>query len=79
MLIWYYVPMRAKRDCWVCEECGWAWLVTGTKMPERCPSRKCRKTTWNSIGREMATTIRETVVAKMAGPAKAELTYDMEV
>jgi hypothetical protein len=34
----------------VCDECGHRWLTEGEKEPERCPSRKCFKRTWNKSG-----------------------------
>lgn len=33
-------------ECWKCDECGWRWIKTET-WPERCPSRGCRKRSWN--------------------------------
>src|SRR6185437_17144018 len=31
-----------------CDECGHEWIPEDAeRLPSRCPSRKCRKTTWN--------------------------------
>jgi hypothetical protein len=49
--LWYAVPtmsivtVKALR----CDNCGFTWLPLGRgkKLPERCPSRKCRTRQWN--------------------------------
>lgn len=33
-------------ECWKCDECGHRWIKTPLH-PERCPSRACRKRSWN--------------------------------
>jgi len=43
--------MREQRDCWVCERCGFVWVVRGTKTPDQCPSRLCRSRKWNASGK----------------------------
>ena len=43
----YTAHMREKRDCWVCEVCGFAWLVRGKEIPTHCASSKCRSRKWN--------------------------------
>ena len=30
-----------------CDQCGHRWIQEGDKLPERCPSRKCRSAKWN--------------------------------
>lgn len=46
-LLRYYVPMSLVWvECWKCDECGHRWIKTLLK-PERCPSRACRKRSWN--------------------------------
>ena len=30
-----------------CDQCGHRWIQEGQKLPERCPSRKCRSAKWN--------------------------------
>ena len=30
-----------------CDQCGHRWLQEGAKLPDRCPSRKCRSLRWN--------------------------------
>ena len=48
----YTAHMREERDCWVCEVCGFAWLVRGKDIPTHCASSKCRSRRWNGgIGR----------------------------
>ena len=39
--------MREKRDCWVCNKCGFAWLVKNDAPPSHCASSKCRSRVWN--------------------------------
>lgn len=36
-------------ECWKCDECGFRWIKTEV-WPERCPSRVCRKRSWNHNG-----------------------------
>lgn len=31
-----------------CDECGFEWIPT-SESPSQCPSRKCRKRTWNKL------------------------------
>ena len=38
---------REARDCWVCDVCGFVWLV-GEVQPVQCPSRACRSSRWNA-------------------------------
>lgn len=35
-----------------CDECDHLWLPDGVGVPKRCPSRKCRKTSWNHLAEE---------------------------
>lgn len=37
-------------ECWKCDECGHRWIKT-EKWPEQCASSKCRKRSWNKMGR----------------------------
>ena len=44
--------MMEKRWCWVCEQCGFAWIVKFDKpgeavMPEQCPSSHFRSRQWD--------------------------------
>jgi hypothetical protein len=41
---------KMMREVWVCDVCGWAWIAESDGVPERCPSRKCRKKNWNLVG-----------------------------
>lgn len=36
-------------ECWKCDECHFRWIKTEV-WPERCPSRGCRKRSWNKLG-----------------------------
>ena len=36
-----------ERKAWHCDECGFEWLKTDGVTPSQCPSRKCRKRSWN--------------------------------
>lgn len=42
----YTAHMEEMRKCWVCDVCGFAWLVTG-EAPSHCASSKCRSRKWN--------------------------------
>ena len=44
----YTAHMREKRDCWVCDICGFAWLASSDVPPSHCASSKCRSRQWNS-------------------------------
>ena len=38
--------MKEMRECWVCDVCGFAWIVSG-EAPSHCASSKCRSRKWN--------------------------------
>lgn len=37
-----------RRQCWVCEVCGWAWMITGDTPPLQCVSVRCRSRRWHA-------------------------------
>ena len=39
---------KVTREVWHCDVCDWEWLPDSSKVPDRCPNRKCRKRNWNA-------------------------------
>lgn len=75
----YSVPMStAWVECWKCDECGFRWIKTEV-WPERCPSRKCRKRSWNKDGERAATGPEGKVLADAAGAILLEKFPELEV
>ena len=66
--------MMEKRWCWVCERCGFVWVVKFESpgvaiVPEQCPSSRCRKRSWNGVkkaGRPPKVKPDEVVVAAVS-------------
>jgi hypothetical protein len=66
----YSVPMSTvEREVWRCDECGFEWLKTEGIVPVQCPSRKCRKRSWNKGIVEQP----EKIIEKAKEPSHAEV------
>ena len=72
-LVRYTVPMsRVTIEVWKCDDCGWKWIPESTTEPERCPSRKCRSTTWNGGKSEAKKASKMITSARVDKPVEIE-------